>query len=153
MATQTAARLADEFVESYPKALPARLGWLADNLRLGRPRLLRLLGLTPDEVEANLDTPWETIAARWPHQALWISQILVNLIASFGYNWRALAERFHQPAPRPDGQADWPVAGTRCSREEVLLALIHRGGRDILDWLIEYLMPSATDGVIPPSHK
>jgi hypothetical protein len=66
MASQRrAAQLANEFEESYPDTLPRRLEWLAEHLRIDRSRFLRLLGLTPGEVEENLGASWEMIAERW----------------------------------------------------------------------------------------
>jgi hypothetical protein len=152
-----AARLGEEFDEAYPDTLPRRLEWLADHLRIDRSRFLRLMGLAPDEVEANLDTPWEAIAEQWEDQAWWVEELLCQLIALFSYDWRALANRLHQPAEagtrpelervsRPAGQIDRLQASPPCGREETVLALISQGGPDALVWLIEYLTQSTTDG-------
>jgi hypothetical protein len=71
-----AARLGEEFDEAYPDSLPRRLECLADHLRIDRARFLRLMGLAPDEVEANLDAPWEAIAEQWEDQAWWVQELL-----------------------------------------------------------------------------
>jgi hypothetical protein len=146
-----AARLADEFVKSYPKGLPDRLAWLADQLRIDRPRFLRLLELAPEEVAANLGSPWEAIAERWPDQALWVEELLRELIAMFGYDWRALADRLHQLADagaQPAGKLDRLRAASRVDREELLLALISQGGPDVLLWLLEYLRQPRRNGAV-----
>src|SRR5262245_32521647 len=97
-AERRAARLGEEFVGSYPDTLPGRLEWLADHLRIDRARFLRLMGLAPDEVEANLQAPWESIAEKWEDGARWVEELLCQLMALFGYDWRALANCLHQPA-------------------------------------------------------
>jgi hypothetical protein len=156
-AERRAARLGEEFDESYPDTLPGRLEWLTDHLRIDRPRFLRLMGLAPDEVEANLHAPWEALAERWQDEAWWVEELLCQLIALFGYDWRALANRLHQPAEagarpelervsRPAGHIDRLRAVPPCGREETLLALISQGGPDALVWLVEYLTQSARDG-------
>jgi hypothetical protein len=157
-----AARLSEEFVESYPDTLPLRLEWLADHLRIDRARFLRLLGLAPDEVEENLTTPWETIAAQWEDQARWVAELLSQLIALFSYDWKALAGRLHQSTEAgarpervsaPAGHTDRPrTVFPGGGREETLLTLISQGGPDALVWLVEYLKQSATDGAVSPNH-
>ena len=156
-AERRAARLGEEFDQSYPDTLPGRLEWLADHLGIDRPRFLRLMGLAPDEVEANLHVPWEAIAEQREDEARWVEQLLCQLIALFGYDWRALANRLHQPAEadarpeldrvsRPAGQIGRLRAIPPCDREETLLALISQGGPDALVWLIEYLTQSTRNG-------
>jgi hypothetical protein len=87
----------------------------------------------------------------------WVEQLLSELIALFGYDWRALANRLHQPAEtgaRPEPEGVWRPAGyvgrlptlAPGVREETLLALISQGGPDVLLWLIEYLMQPVADG-------
>jgi hypothetical protein len=152
-----AERLGEEFDESYPDTLPGRLEWIADHLRIDRPRLLRLMGLTPDEVEANLHAPWDVIAQQWEDEAWWVEELLCQLIALFGYDWRALANRLHQPADagarsefervsRPAGHIDRLWAVRPCDREETLLARISQGGPDVLVWLVEYLTQPTRNG-------
>jgi hypothetical protein len=156
-AERRAARLGEEFDESYPDTLPGRLEWLADHLRIDRPRFLRLMGFAPDEVEANLHTPWEAIAGQWEDEARWVEELLCQLITLFGYDWRALANRLHQPAEaearpelervsRPAGHSDRLPAVPPRDREETLLALISQGGPDVLVWLLEYLTQSTRNG-------
>jgi hypothetical protein len=155
-----ASRLGEEFIESYPDTLPLRLEWLADHLRIDRARFLRLMGLAAEGVEENFDTSWEKIAAKWKDQAWWVEELLCQLIAFFGYDWRALADRLHQPTeadapPRPERVSSlnghsgrlWTVPPDR--REETLLTLISQGGPDALLWLVEYLTQSAADGTVP----
>src|SRR5258708_677559 len=114
MASQTrVARLADEFEASYPDTLPRRLEWLSNSLRIDRPRFLRLMGLAPGEVEQNLDAPWEVLAERWEDRAWWIEELLCQLIARFGYDWKTLANRLHQLAedaacPEPERSSRSP---------------------------------------------
>jgi len=155
-AERRAARLGEEFDESYPETLPGRLEWLADHLRIDRSRFLGLMGLAPDEVEANLQSPWEEIAEQWGDEAWWVEELLCQLIALFGYDWRALADRLHQPAEadarpeiervsRPAGHIPRLRAVPPCGREETLLALISQGGPDVLVWLLEYLTLSPRD--------
>jgi hypothetical protein len=151
-AERRAARLGEEFDESYPDTLAGRLEWLADHLRIDRHCFLRLMGLAPDEVEANLPTSWQTIADRWGSRALWVEQILSQLIALFGYDWRALADRLHQLAetgqqPEP-GRVERLQTVPPSRREETLLALIGEGGPDVLTWLIEYLTQPARNGAM-----
>jgi hypothetical protein len=156
-AERRAARLGEEFDESYPDILPGRLQWLADHLRIDRPRFLRLMGLTPDEVKANLHAPWEVIVEQWEDEAWWVEELLCQLIALFGYDWRALAHRLHQPAEaavrpelqcvsRPDGHIDRLRTLPPCGQEETLLALISQGGPNVLGWLIQYLTQSQRNG-------
>jgi hypothetical protein len=161
MASQRrAAQLADEFAASYPDTLPRRLAWLAEHLRIDRSRFLRLIGLAPEEVEANFAASWEAIAERWPEGAQWAEQLLSELIALFGYDWRALANRLHRPAEsgaRPGPEGVWRPAGqvgllptlAPRVREETLLALLSQGGPDVHLWLIEYLMQPAANGQTP----
>jgi hypothetical protein len=145
-----AAQLSEEFVASYPDALALRLEWLANHLRIDRARFLRLLGLAPAAVEENLDTPWATIAQRWPDQARWVEQLLSQLIGLFGYDWTSLADRLHHLAGSAGpSQRLQTVSPQR--REEILLALIGAGGPDVLDWLLEYLTLPATNGE-PQAH-
>jgi hypothetical protein len=156
-AERRAARLGEEFDASYPHTLPSRLEWLADHLRIDRPRFLRLMGLAPHEVEANLHAPWEVITERWQEQARWVGELLCQLIALFGYDWRVLADRLHQPADavartelervsQPAGSIDRLRAVPACDREATLLALISQGGPDVLVWLIDYLTQSTRNG-------
>ncbi|HEV3256492.1 MAG TPA: hypothetical protein VG013_06420 [Gemmataceae bacterium] len=164
MASQTrAARLADEFVASYPESLPRRLGWLSENLRIDRPRFLRQIGLAPDEVEKNLDTPWEVIAKQWEDQAWWVEELLCQLIALFSYDWRTLANRLHQlaadanrPQPeyvsRPSGHVARLHTLPPADREKTLITLIAQGGPDALTWLIEYLTQPANGGKLTENH-
>ncbi|MBV9123867.1 MAG: hypothetical protein JO112_10960 [Planctomycetes bacterium] len=159
-AERRAAQLGEEFHASYPDTLPGRLEWLANHLDIDRPRFLRLMGLTPDEVEANLQTPWKVIFAQWKDEARWIEELLCQLIAFFGYDWKALANRLHQPtveSARPELEGVSRLSGhftklrtvPSCNREEMLLALIHQGGQDVLGWLLEYLTLSLRDGAKP----
>ncbi|MCI0462245.1 MAG: hypothetical protein L0Z62_35275 [Gemmataceae bacterium] len=156
-----AAQLADEFDASYPAPLAQRLEWLAEHLRLERPRLLRLMGLGPNTVKENRDASWETIVKRWQGEAWWMEQLLCQLIALFGYDWRSLASRLHQPVPSAaqlgNGFASRPAEHLKrvrlvppADREGTLLALIHQGGPDVLLWLIEYLVQPTLDGMTPP---
>jgi hypothetical protein len=165
MASQTrAGRLADEFVASYPDNLPRRLEWLSNNLRIDRRRFLRLMGLPPDDVEENLDAPWEVIAKRWEDQARWVEELLCQLIALFGYDWRSLANRLHDLAgdaqrrgpeciPRPAGHVARLRTLPPADREMTLLTLIAEGGPDVLVWLIEYLTQPAAAGTSSPSQE
>ncbi len=164
MASQRrAAQLAEAFDQSYPDGLAPRLAWLADHLRIDRARLLRLLGLAPDEVTENLHASWETIAERWGDQAGWVEELLSQLIAFFGYDWRALANRLHEPSeageqPEPE-RAFRPVGRIEClrtvppeQREETLLARISEGGPDVLVSLLQFLR-SPMNGAIPQGKK
>jgi hypothetical protein len=152
--------LADEFVASYPDTLPRRLEWLSNNLRIGRQRFLRLMGLAPDDIEEHLGVPWEAIAERWPDEARWVEELLRQLIAPFSYDWKALAERLRQLAEdaahqqpqglsRAAGYVGRLGAVPPAERQQILLTLIAQGGPDVLGWLLEYLTQPATDGVAP----
>lgn len=160
-----AAQLADEFVESYPKTLPARIEWLADSLRIDRARLLRLMGLTPEEIEVNLERPWEVIAERYEYQTRWAVELLAAFLARFRYDWKVLADRLHQraaAAANSQGDRAAPSAGhpaqlcnlPPADREKVLLTLIAEGGPDALTWLFEYLSQATpTERSCPPLER
>ncbi len=139
---RSAQQLARDFVASYPESLPSRLAWLEEHLRIDRVRFLRLLGLSPEEIEDNLHASWETITERWEYWARWIEELLRQLVALFGYDWRALADLIRPPA-------EIGVRPTR--REEILLARIAEGGPGVRRALIEYLMQTATNGALPQS--
>src|SRR5260221_14517586 len=99
MAAQTrTVRLADEFVAAYPSTLPERLEWPSNNLLIDRPRFLRLMGLSHEEVERELDTSWEELARRWEAGARWIEDLLRDLLAMYDFDWRTLGTRLHQLA-------------------------------------------------------
>src|SRR5262249_2815688 len=97
------------------------------------------------------------IAEKWEDGARWVEELLCQLMALFGYDWRALANCLHQPAEagvRPElervSRPAGPIGRLRtvppCGREETLLALISQGGPDVLLWLLEYLTQSTRDG-------
>ncbi len=155
------ARLADEFAASYPATLPERLEWLSENLRIYRPRFLRLMGLAADEAEMDLDTPWEVMASRWEDRAWWIEELLCQLIALFDYDWKALANRLHQLAANGESGRVSSPAGHMArlpslppvERERTLLTRIAEGGPDVLTWLIEYLTQPAADRLPSGNHE
>jgi hypothetical protein len=150
------ARPADEFAAFYPTSLPRRLEWLSENLLIERPRFLRLMGLTPQEVEQNLDAPWEAVAERWQIRAIQVSELLGRLIAEFRSDWRPLAQHLHQLAEGTQRQPAPPVPpefhAARLDvlplheREKVLLTLIAEGGPGDLTWLIKYLSLPLANG-------
>jgi hypothetical protein len=139
--------LVDAFLRAYPRELPRRLAWLADQLRIDRPRLLRLMGLPPEEVERQHDRAWDALVTQWPDRALWVEQLLRQLVAAFHYDWEELACLLHQQKLRGKFQ---PLAHTPGpDRERVLLSRIAEGGPDVLEWLVEYLSQPTGDPTRP----
>jgi hypothetical protein len=93
---------ADALERECPEELPERLEWFTRRLGIELGRLLRLMGLSPDQV-ARLEgggvtgADWDELVQQHPAQALWVEDAINQLLAAFHYDADALAHRLRRP--------------------------------------------------------
>src|SRR4051812_14707120 len=142
MPTEKKAReLADKFDKAYPGTLPERLRWWGQVLGVDCCRFLRLMGMSPQQAEQNKGRDWEEILQDrdWEERGWWLEGQLHRAVATFNYDWEALAEHLHQPRagnghaqpvriPPPTGKAIPLHQGPNDHDGEFLLNLLAGGG-------------------------
>lgn len=146
-----AQQLATEFENTYPKTLTERLAWWCHVLGVGRPRFLRMMGMSADEANRQRRSNWEAILDKeeWEKSGWWVEGKLHELLALFDYDWRALAARLHQTAQangeeltrvtRPQGDVAKLHYTPRGDGTEILLNQLARAGPQSFSALIAYL--------------
>jgi hypothetical protein len=139
---------ADDFERSYPEELPDRLRWFVQELGVSQSHLLRLMGVSRDEVErlaeGGVDWGW-AVKHFGERPAWWADSVIRQAIVLYQYDWRALKDRLSRPVDRefelaePGGRftalGDLPAD----RREEALLVLIAQDGPQSASALIAYL--------------
>ena len=89
----------ERFDREYPEQLPARLKWLEDHLRIGRDRMLRLMGLPRREAATARNRAWPKLVKDYELQAEQLEQLLTHYLAYFDYDVekaKAFARDFSQ---------------------------------------------------------
>jgi hypothetical protein len=151
-----ARQLAKAFEAKYPKALADRLEWWSQVLGVNRQRFLRMMGMSADEANRQKDESWEAILKRKESEenGWWVEGKLHELLTLFDYDWKALAERLHQPLQANE------KAATRVTRRkgdivqlqyapggegtEILLNQLAQGGPRSFSALLAYLSDAAS---------
>ena len=142
---------ADDLERECPEDLPERLEWFTRRLGIERGRLLRLMGLSPDQI-ARLErggfteADWDELVEQHRAQALWVEDTINHLLAAFHYNADALAHRLRRPpakgeirVPRPGGEVVNLEDLDEKGREQVLFDRIAQGGGGATAALLAYL--------------
>jgi hypothetical protein len=144
-------RWADDLERECPEDLPRRLAWFTRRLGIDPGRVLRLMGLPPDEVSrlasgGLTEARWDEIVERHPVEALWVEDAINHLLAVFHYNADTLADRLKQLPPPGEIQVPRPGGAVvnlddldANDREQVLLEQVARGGAGAMPALLVYL--------------
>lgn len=140
---------AAEIERDLPESRGASLAWLCRELSIDPGRLLRLLGLSREQIAEQLKAgiDWEAIASEHERMARWVSERLGGLLFVARYDRKAVAERFRNP-PAEDLLVDLPL-GEKLAvttlpvdvRELVLLPLLNEGGPKANRALVAFLQP------------
>lgn len=140
---------AAEIERDWPESRGEALGWLCRELSIDPGRLLRLLGLSREQVQEQLKAgiDWEAIASEREPMVRWITERLRGLLFLARYDRKAVAERLRNPPPE-DLLVDLPL-GEKLAvttlpvdvRELVLLPLLNQGGPKANRALVAYLQP------------
>ncbi len=85
MARSTKSSL-DRFDEDYPEGLPERLQWLEEHFGIERGRMLRLMGLPPDEAALASTRDWRQLVSDYEPQADQVEHLLTHYLAYFDYD-------------------------------------------------------------------
>jgi hypothetical protein len=142
---------ADDLERECPEELPRRLEWFTHRLGIDPGRVLRLMGLPPDQVirlESGglTEGRWDELVQQHQAEAVWVEDTINHLLAAFHYNADALAERLKRPPAK--GEVQFPRLGGVVvnledldvnDREQVLLEQVAQGGAGAIAALLVYL--------------
>jgi hypothetical protein len=143
-----------EFDEEYPEELPQRFQWLVDRLGISPRHVLRLMGLSPDDVSqliSNGEVDWSAAISQASEESAWLTEsLIVHLLSRFHYDWKALHQSLRQPPPR---ELEVPLLGGKMvsisrldprKREDALLSMIAQDGPYAHQAFMTYLAQAAT---------
>src|SRR5262245_5056610 len=144
---------ADHFDQEYPEQLPARLEWLEGRFRVGRDRMLRLMGLSPGEVAAARARGWRELVKEYPLQAEQVEHLLTHYLAYFDHDVeraRAFAREFSQKVAAGTHRLSDSIpalvsAKTPVDEEAVLIDAARQEGSNLLPALARFLGSSDSD--------
>jgi hypothetical protein len=139
---------ADDFERVYPEEWADRLRWFVEELGVSQSHLLRLMGVSREEVErlADRQVDWGWAVEHFGEEpAIWAESTIAQALVRFRYDWRGLKDRLSRPVDeefelaQPGGRylalRDWPPDRL----EEALLVLIAQDGPQSTSALIAYL--------------
>jgi len=145
----------ERFDREYPEQLPARLKWLEDHLRIGRDRMLRLMGLPRREAATARNRAWPKLVKDYELQAERLEQLLTHYLAYFDYDVekaKAFARDFSQKVAAgthrlSDSIPALASAKTPVDKEAALMEAARQEGSNLLPALARLLGSSSeSDG-------
>jgi hypothetical protein len=141
---------ADRFDAEYPEELPDRLDWLENRLGVIHSRLLRLIGISGENLR-NVKAGWQEIATLDPHSAERVEHLLTHYLSYFDYDTNEAA-RFSRRLPErvKSGEVhmeeyipDYRDDSSQVECEEALIKAILEEGPGLLPALALFLYSPA----------
>jgi len=154
---EDARRLASNFERVYPETLPRQLAWWVRSLGIKPSRFIQLIQARPGQASNPTPRTWQQLVTVHRQRAVWIEELLGQLLARYSYDWEALAADLNEPPKsRLEGYSPRIIphrgksrtiqkyqslveASHRSRRDRAPLKSIYRGGPDALNSLLSYL--------------